>query len=88
MAQRPNIAMLIVRAKFTGILSDSERSLRDFYQIQLSVDGCWEMQMWLYQKLIEICEKLGFWQNTLKFISPWSYICNFMIQRRSGTLRI
>ena len=23
MAQRPNIAMLIVRAKFTGILSDS-----------------------------------------------------------------
>ena len=38
MAQRPNIAMLIVRAKFTGIFSDSERSLREFYEIQLTVD--------------------------------------------------
>ena len=26
MVQRPNIAMLIVRAKFTGILSDSVRA--------------------------------------------------------------
>ena len=39
MAQRPNIAMLIVRSKFTGI-----------YDIQLSVDGCWEMKMLLYKK--------------------------------------
>ena len=53
-----------------GILSDSERSLRKFYHIQLSVDGCWEMKMWLYQKVIQICERLGFWQYTLKFISP------------------
>ena len=33
--------------------------------------------MWLYQKLIQICERLGFWQYTLKFISAQSYICNF-----------
>ena len=59
MVQRPNVAMLIVIAKFTEILSD-----------QLSVDGCWEMKMWLYQKLIQICERLGFWQYTLKFICP------------------
>ena len=50
MAQRLNIAMLIVRVTFTGILSESERSLWKFYHIQLSVDGCWEMKMWLYQK--------------------------------------
>ena len=71
MAQRPNIAMLIVRAKFTGILSDSVRAkFTGFYQIQLSVDGCLEMKMSLHQKLIQICERLGFWQYTLKFISP------------------
>ena len=72
MAQRPNIAMLIVRAKFTGFYQiQLERNFRKFYQIQqLSVDGCWEMKMWLYQKLIPVCEKLGFWQYTLKFTSP------------------
>ena len=43
MAQRPNIAMLIVRVKFTGILP--ERSSWKFDQIQLSADGCWEMKM-------------------------------------------
>ena len=68
MAQRPNIVMLIVRAKFTGILS--ERSSRKFYQIQLSADGHLEMKMWLHQKLIQIRERLGFWQYTLKFIGP------------------
>ena len=58
-------------AKFKGFYHiQLERSLRKFYQIQLSVDGCWEMKMWLYQKFIQICERLGFWQYTLKFISP------------------
>ena len=27
----------------------------------LSIDGCWEMKMWLDQKLIQICGRLGFW---------------------------
>ena len=57
MVQRPNIAMLIVRAKFTGILSDSVRAkftgilsdsvrakFTEIYQIQLSVDGYWEIE--------------------------------------------
>ena len=63
MPQRPNIAVLIVRVKF-----------RRFYQIKLSVDRCWEMKMWLDQRLIQICGRLGFWQYTLKLASSYSYI--------------
>ena len=49
MVQRPNIAMLILRAKFTGILSDSVRSsvrakFTEILSDQLSVDGCWEIE--------------------------------------------
>ena len=40
--------------------------------------------MWLYKKSIEICKRLGFWQYTLKFISPWSYICNFYNPKTIG----
>ena len=61
MAQRPNIAMLIVRASLREFYQ-IQLDLREFYQIQLSVNGCWEMKVWLYQKLIQICERLGFWQ--------------------------
>ena len=48
MAQRPNIAMAqrpnIVTAKLRELCQiQLQRSLREFYQIQLSVDGCWEM---------------------------------------------
>ena len=44
-------AMLIVRVTFTEFYQiQLERSLRKSYHIQLSVDGCWEMKMWLYQK--------------------------------------
>ena len=50
--------MAQVRMKFTGILSDSVSEVYwKFYQIQSSVDGCWKMKMWLYQKLIQICER-------------------------------
>ena len=68
------------KTKHSHVDSESEvygnfiRSVRakfmEFYQIQLSVDGCWEMKIWLYQKLIQICERLGFWQYILKFIIP------------------
>ena len=47
MVQRPNIAILIVRAKFNlweFYQIQLEQSLRKFYQIQLSVDGCWEIE--------------------------------------------
>ena len=48
----------------TAVLSESEviASLREFYEIQLSVDGCWEMKMWLDQRLIQFCGRLCFWQ--------------------------
>ena len=71
MAQRPNITMLTVRVNFMGILSDSVRvKFMEILSDSVSADGYWEMKMWLYQKLIQICERLGFWQYTLKFISP------------------
>ena len=56
-----------------------ERSLWEFYGIQLSVDvdGCWEMKTWLDQLLVQICERLGFWKCILKLVSSYSYICNF-----------
>ena len=41
--------------KGLSALVKRERSLREFYEIQLSVDGCWEMKMWLGQRLIQIC---------------------------------
>ena len=45
MVQRQNIAMVIVRAKFPEFYQiQLERSLRKFYQIQLNVDGCWEIE--------------------------------------------
>ena len=61
-------------SEFTGILmSDSViakfTQLQEFYQIQLSADGRWEMKIWLSKKLIQICERLNFWQYILKFIS-------------------
>ena len=63
MAQRLNMA----------VLSESEvgASLREFYWIQLSVDGCWcwEMKVWLDQGLIQVCGRLRFWQYTLKLVS-------------------
>ena len=40
--------------------------------------------MWLDQKLIQICGRLGFWQYTLKFISPYSYISNFYDPKTIG----
>ena len=56
MARRLNIAMLIVRVKFMGFYQINWSEVYwKFYQIQLSVDGCWEMKMWLHQKLIQIC---------------------------------
>ena len=50
MVQSPNIAVLRVREKFTKILSD-----------QLTGDGCWEMKNWLDQKILQLCERLGFY---------------------------
>ena len=76
-AQRPNMA----------VLSESE-VLREFYEIQLSVDGCWEMKMWLDQRLIKICVKLRFWQYTLKLVSSYTYICNFYDTKTIGYLLI
>ena len=57
-----------------AVLSESEvrASLREFYEIQLSLDGCWEMKMWLDQRLIQFYGRLRFWQYTLKLVSCYS----------------
>ena len=41
--------------------------------------------MWLDQGLIQICERLGFWQYTLNLSVPTVTYVVFMSQRRSGT---
>ena len=71
MAQRPSTSVAVL-------------SLREFYQIQLSVDCCWEMKMQLDYKLIQVCERLGSWLYPLKFISPYSYISNFYDPKTIG----
>ena len=40
--------------------------------------------MWLDQRLIQICGRLGFWQYTLKLVSSYSYICNFYDPKTIG----
>ena len=73
-----------------GVLSESEAraSLREFYEIQLSVDVCWEMKTWLDQGLIQICGRLGFWQYILKLVSSYNHICNFYDPYTIGYLLI
>ena len=72
MAQRPNIAVLIVRAKFTRILSDSVK--------------CWRLlgnEDMVGSKInSNLGECLAF--DTLKLASPYSYIWNFYDTKTIG----
>ena len=44
-----NLVIFMAPRLNMAVLSESEvrGSLREFYEIQLSLDGCWEMKMWL-----------------------------------------
>ena len=40
--------------------------------------------MWLDQRLIQFYGRQGFWQDTLKLVSCYSYICNFYDPKTNG----
>ena len=69
-----------------AVLSESEvrASLQEFYEVQLSLDGCWEIKMWLDQRLIQLYGRLRFWQYTLKLVSCYSHKCNFYDPKTNG----
>ena len=81
-----NLVIFMAPRLNMAVLSESEvrGSLREFYEIQLSLDGCWEMKMWLDQTLIQFYGRLRFWQNTLKLVSCYSYMCNFYDPMTNG----